>query len=516
MTTYDYEENVVPNEEDLDDHPFAPVSLSTLDVAGEVVEWSDEEAEQEDLFSVPTTDNFFRFTWFHGYNPIMLNSDEPLTDENGNKICIKGLAIPVNSFQGDMPTNLKEALNKLVAQKKATLLSVQHESGEVKKYYQLADDSYAVYPLFIGLPRYTQYENDIIPLSCYNQNNPTAPQLRNLLGVVAGRKTRVNKEQLVQNTYNFCSCLLVVDSLWEAGYVNEQGLPIPLCFEGTNYGCMEFYRVLEKQTKVVDAARRIDPVKWGKAEPWQFGVYLRHNNKRIPHVNLKTKKGSDAHEVVAQFPQQFDKAYLDKMWVGNKKDGAKKLQALKQLLYVRVRRTDGSYALVAGGTAVKWCRDTAEFCINQQRQKNPNTLACPKGELQYGKDKPLSPRLMRMYAQTAQNPSVLEERPTTARRNPPVRQQQYSAPVEEYDGDEEEYNEDAEITRKIDDYLQFFKRVRDTDNIAAMETLQQQWANAEVPMEEVAIALNEAESAKQERVRAARKAGFRAPQQRSR
>lgn len=381
------------SEEFSDELPFA-VTASTYTQEGTTLDWSDD--FNEDDFSsdlvVPLSTDYWKVQWFNGFNFIV--------DQSGNDTeeTIKGLAIPYSRAGNQLPAELQKALDSMIAKKLARRVGVRHGSGAVVQYAILADESYKVYPLILGLPTVGKKKNEIIPNDAYYTDGPL-PDIAHLIGVVSGRTTKINKEKTKQSTFGFCSALLVVDSLWEHGYVDVQGRPIPLCFEAQGYAAPEWYAALKKHMEVVLYARTLP--QYSKVMPYQLGMYLRHNNTRIDHVAQATGQKSKAHEVVIQVPQQLTEAYVKRMYAP---DALQK--KLKPLLYERYATPDGVVGMRPGGIAIQWCREVAVNNVNEQRSLNPNTPTHPFGELVWGKDKDLSPRLQMRFTRTTTQGSV--------------------------------------------------------------------------------------------------------------
>jgi hypothetical protein len=383
------------------DQPYEGVSADYYDDSA-AVDWVDEEGlEESHDVKFEETQNFWMLGWGNGYLPIL--------DEDGQETAetLTGLYIPFemgiapNKIQ--MPQNLLQVIDKLVASKKMRKVTVKHDDGAHKRYCLFVDGTYKLFPLMLGLPEIGKWDNRIIPNASYRLNG-AMPDPNNLLGVVCGRQTTILRKDFLQTTTNMCAVLMVIDLLFDAGYKDSDGMPVPLMFKGTGFGKDELADVLRKHVKAVLRAKSLAPDKYKNAEPWQFGLVLHHDKKPVKHVNKKNE-GSNAYAVHALMPDQIDLKYLDSMYCGKDKE-----LSLKKLVKEQFKFPDGRRGIRAGGAAIRWCRSYAIFLVNRQRDLNPISDMYPNGELEWGKKKPFSMRLVRKYGKTSQqNANVAEE-----------------------------------------------------------------------------------------------------------
>lgn len=521
--------------DDDEDQPFAITLEDAYGASQDTVAWTAETAATAEIEAtpliIPQTDTYERFRWENGYLPFVDIHQEELRDSSGNVLKLRGLCIAMKKI-GDVPISpaLKKAIEKAVQDGRMTVRSVRHSDGAIKEYAQFVDGKFKMFPLFTKLPKLTRFENDMIPNDCYRKDGPL-PSLDNLCGVVAGRKTWINKKDLNQSTYGYCGCLMVVDALWDAGYVDEvTGLPIPLVFEGTSFGMLEFYNnVLIKHMRAVQVARTLKP-EWANMQPWMLGLVMKNSIKTVKRKSAINGQESEAYAVWSEIPNVVDAAYVASMFAGSGKGGAERLAALKQLVYECYRRPDGSIGLRPGGAAVRWSAETALFTVQQQRKDNPNSDKFPLGELKFGAKRPLSVRLMKRLApQTAtQAPEGEEEQDRTPRKfNTPTVNAQRTATtmVSQNEGVSEDdiaamlASEGEENTRdyyaEVSDLIGWFAKVKNQVQVEALTTLAQAMEDGTCTMEEMERDIAMAQSAKDKLIAAAaarKKNGFRAQQ----
>lgn len=368
--------DVWPDEVDL---PFQSPTF-TWEEGGEDLGWDNfQEEEFSSGLRMPGDDKYVKFGWSHGYNEVLDSKNKP-TEE-----MLRGLSIPLANAN----SQLQEILEKLVEDGLGRIVTVKH-SDTTRDYFLFTDGVYKMYPLMVGLPAM----REIVPFECYRADGPL-PEASNILGVVSARKTYVKWKENWYSLTNFCTCLFVVDVLWDYGYVDLDNKPIPLCFEGQSYGQNEFYdNVLKKHMQMV--AMAVKQEKYRFARPYDFGLVMRHNPVRIDHGTEEGKK-SKAHEIVSQLPEKITPEYIDSMYIGPERS-----RILMQLCHSR-KLIAGRPTVVPGGIAIDWARKTVEFCVANQREYNPVSDAFPRGELKQGKKNPIntSQRLSKMLNKQA-------------------------------------------------------------------------------------------------------------------
>lgn len=324
-----------------------------------------------------------------------------LVDANGKTIAkatLDGLYIPYTGA----PNNLVQVLDKLLQKGLAKINRVRHSNNEIKEYITLKDDSYRMFPLITGVMDLKA----LVPLQCYrpyiydndgNKKPGPYPDESLNIGIATGKRTTYPKDGykpgMTVDTLNFVSVLFVFDILWDHGYVDANGVPIPLKIDLKFPAGDEFYRnVLVKHATLVDRARNMFPA-FKNLRPWQLGLYMHHDTALYTRGS-QPGKTREVYEVVAQFPEVAFEDYYKQMHVGNVngKYDVERVKTLSQLIY-EDHVVNGRTVKLPTGPAIVWARDVTHWNIEHQRKVNPVSDKYPFGPQKSGKMKPVSDHL---------------------------------------------------------------------------------------------------------------------------
>lgn len=442
--------------------------------------------DQTDDFVLEKHQNYWWFKWGTGYLTLVDHNGKDIvkqTPDGPIKQTLNGLYIPYN----DAPQKLVDIFDKLVEKGTAKLNRVRHSSGAIKEYITFADNSYRVFPLITGV-KDTQA---MVPLQCYrpfvvdrNGNKVPGPYPDESfnVGIATGKRIKLPRAKDFKasekiSNLNFVAILVVFDILWDNGYVDAQGLPIPLKFDLDYPAAQELYtNVLVKHAMLVERARNLFP-NYRALRPWMLGMYLKHNNTFYKRGS-KPGQQSDVYEVVAQFPEIASEDYYKKMHVGNVggKYDKSRVDALMRLIY-EIHTINGEAKLLPTGPAMKWAYDTTIANIDRMRKVNPVSDRYPYGPQPSGKQFPCQFIIDYMTKQ---------EKDTSVNND---------------DAALEESNDDPIITRLMQ-YKADFTRYKRTDMVDLITATLDQYKNGGMSTMQANGFIKELERAKKEEVEA--------------
>lgn len=271
-----------------------------------------------------------------------------------------------------IPDSMKQAFEKLVQKGEAQLLKVRHGEGNVKEYYRFKNAE-RYYALAHGVPA----KSAVL----------TKPEFQT--GLAMGSRAKIierdKKRQVNQGSYT--SILVVSQSLYEAGYVDEYGRPglINLYMDGLN--SVDFLNLLDRHLKFLRSTegklRKIqadgDPEgiakKWlSKIKFWAFAMELLPTEEQVLHKgNPNPVYALDS--LLSPKQEEWSFKTLENLYCGDDL-----YKVLRTFMYDVVSDSTGNRSLVPGGEAAEWCRNVvADALKNQQEWTDPSGKVIPYG-----------------------------------------------------------------------------------------------------------------------------------------
>lgn len=369
-----------------------------------------------------------------------------LVDQNGRVIMrkvegasfaetLKGFYIPYDGA----PAKLVEVFDKLVEKGLARKNRIKHSRGEIKEYITFKDTC-RVFPLITGVKDL----QSLVPVQCYrpfvidragNKVEGPLPDEALNVGIATGRRIKLPKPKEFNATekignFNFVAVLFVVDVLWDNGYIDAAGLPIPIRLDLDYPAGQEMYeRVLVRQAQLVERARNLFPDQYKGLRPWMLGMYLQPDDE-LEDRGSRPGETKKVYKVTAQVPELAGKDYYQKMHVGNVggKYQKERVEALMRLIYEQ-HTVNGVQRLLPTGPAMQWAYTFTVDNIKRMRKVNPASDKFPFGPQKPGKQLPCQHIIEYMTQQERKSDANDEDMPVDVSTDDPIltRLNQYKA-----------------------------------------------------------------------------------------
>lgn len=236
-----------------------------------------------------------------------------------------------------------------------------------------------------GSKRYVEYlriHDSHFALLCHAVIHPSTASrdTAKQLGIAGGVWVNYKDGSQTYDADTVVEVLAVHIPLFEAGFVDERGTPVPVLLRGRGYAAKELFTALLGHGKIVQWARTA--MKMTGVQMWDFVAPLHAGEEKIQHFSNEKQEGFDVYPVLGH-EEQPSEAYVTSIAV--RSDLSK---AIRRLVLSLVPNAKGGVVAIPGGPVIEWCQQEYQRFAENAQEYNPD------GKLPLGKKRQATARML--------------------------------------------------------------------------------------------------------------------------